>query len=246
MGSKLRLRFCKTGKAKYISHLDLMATMRRALLRAGVKLSYSEGFNPHPYISVALPLPVGCGSICELMDIESASGLLPDGLQGLITAALPEGIEVLEVYTSERKFRCIAWLELHGILFYDKGAHPCALNLMAERLASQSLIIIKKTKRGESNIDIGPFIRDTVLSMDNGNIDIKVKVSAQNPTITVKDIINAMSGTNVAAGDGIGNVMSNGMNNGNGMSNGMNIDISPDYTAFSRIEVFDSEMNTFR
>ena len=67
--SKIRLLYSKTGKAKYISHLDLMATMRRALLRAGIELKYSEGFNPHPYMSVALPLPVGCSSICELIDI---------------------------------------------------------------------------------------------------------------------------------------------------------------------------------
>ena len=51
---KLRLRFEKTGRAVYISHLDLMATMQRAFARAGLELKYSEGFNPHPLISILL------------------------------------------------------------------------------------------------------------------------------------------------------------------------------------------------
>ena len=65
---KLRLRFTKTGRAVYISHLDLMHTMQRAFSRAGYELKYSEGFNPHPQISIALPLSVGAASLCEIMD----------------------------------------------------------------------------------------------------------------------------------------------------------------------------------
>ena len=65
---KLRLRFEKAGKAIYISHLDLMRVVQRVFLRAGVPLRYSEGFNPHPLISICLPLSVGTESFCELMD----------------------------------------------------------------------------------------------------------------------------------------------------------------------------------
>ena len=54
MSDKLRLRFRKTGRAVYISHLDLMVTMQRAFSRAGCALKYSEGYNPHPLISIAL------------------------------------------------------------------------------------------------------------------------------------------------------------------------------------------------
>ena len=70
---KLRLRFEKTGRAVYISHLDLMHTMQRVFSRAGFELKYSEGFNPHPQISVVLPLSVGTGSLCELMDFRLAA-----------------------------------------------------------------------------------------------------------------------------------------------------------------------------
>ena len=91
----IRVWFSKTGDSAYISHLDLMRTMQRGFLRAGYKLKYSEGFNPHAQISIALPLSVGTGSLCELMDfrLEDESDLseLPEKL----TAVLPEGIAAL-------------------------------------------------------------------------------------------------------------------------------------------------------
>ena len=67
---KIRLFYKKLGRAVYISHLDLMRTLQRAFLRAGYSLKYSEGFNPHPVISILLPLSVGASSECELMDFE--------------------------------------------------------------------------------------------------------------------------------------------------------------------------------
>ena len=70
---KYRMRFSKTGRAVYISHLDLMRTITRAFLRAECRLKYSEGFNPHPNISIALPLSVGCESVCEIMDFSETN-----------------------------------------------------------------------------------------------------------------------------------------------------------------------------
>jgi radical SAM-linked protein len=95
---KLRLRFSKTGRAVYISHLDLMRTMQRSFLRAGYQLKYSEGFNPHAQISIALPLSVGTGSLCELMDfrLEGEPGL--DDMPERLTAKMPEGVRALEAY----------------------------------------------------------------------------------------------------------------------------------------------------
>ena len=72
VNTRLRLRFEKTGRAVYISHLDLMQTLQRACSRAGYSLKYSEGFNPHPQISVALPLSVGAASRIELSEAIAA------------------------------------------------------------------------------------------------------------------------------------------------------------------------------
>ena len=222
MGSKLRLRFSKTGKARYISHLDLMATMRRALLRAGIELKYSEGFNPHPYMSVALPLPVGCGSVCELLDFEPAEGVLPAGLPEAVSAALPEGIEVLEAYSPDRKFSGIVWLDVCGKLFYDEGAPTGEAEKLAGRFASGSIVISKKTKRGISEIDIAPFISDVIFDgdTDRGTITMKAKVTAQNPTITTANLMSALTGQPGHA--------------------------KPGFTEFIRKEVYDANMDVFR
>jgi radical SAM-linked protein len=170
MDNKIRLKFSKTGKARYISHLDLMATMRRALRRAGIGLEYSKGFNPHPDMSVALPLPVGCESVCELMDFRPKEPTLPDTAISALNASLPEGLEITEAYAPQRKFPDIAWVEVKGTLFYGAdsadGADTVqqAIPRIAERismiLAQKSIIITKKTKRGESEMDIAPHIRD--------------------------------------------------------------------------------------
>ena len=66
---KLRLVYAQTGRARWISHLDAMRTLQRGLLRAGVPLRYSEGFNPHALISIVMPLSVGTESLCQLADI---------------------------------------------------------------------------------------------------------------------------------------------------------------------------------
>ncbi len=69
-----RLLFSKTGRAKYISHLDLMRTFQRAFARAGISIKHTEGFNPHPFVSIALPLSVGYSSQCEILEFEPDRG----------------------------------------------------------------------------------------------------------------------------------------------------------------------------
>ena len=97
MPEKLRLRFSKTGRAIYLSHLDLMRTMQRAFLRAGYQLKYSEGFNPHPLISILLPLSVGTASICELMDFRLRGE--PDAK---LLQSLPASLHALSVTSNAR------------------------------------------------------------------------------------------------------------------------------------------------
>mgnify|MGYP002574509980 CR=1 FL=1 len=68
--SKLRLLFVKEAQASYISHLDLMRTFQRAFFRAGLDIRHTEGFNPHAFVSIPLPLPVGFSSACEVLECE--------------------------------------------------------------------------------------------------------------------------------------------------------------------------------
>ena len=95
---RLRIRFCRGQEVKFISHLDIMRLWQRALHRAGVSLAYSEGFSPHPRISLAAPLAVGVTSEAELMDIVCNKWVSPHWFTAAVSQQLPPGIEILQVY----------------------------------------------------------------------------------------------------------------------------------------------------
>jgi len=95
---RLRVRFCRGDEIKFISHLDIMRLWERALRRAGIPLAYTEGFSPHPRISLAAPLAVGITSQAELMDIYGTKLVSPHWFTGAVSQQLPPGIEILEVY----------------------------------------------------------------------------------------------------------------------------------------------------
>ena len=94
---RLRVRFRRGEELKFISHLDLMRLWQRAFNRAGMALAYSEGFTPHPRISLAAPLALGVTSQAELMDIFLAKWISPDSFTTAVSNQLPPGIEILQV-----------------------------------------------------------------------------------------------------------------------------------------------------
>ena len=95
---RLRIRFCRGEETKFISHLDILRLWQRALHRAGISLAYSEGFSPHPRISLAAPLPIGVTSQAELMGILCTKWVSPHFLTAAVSQQLPPGIKILQVY----------------------------------------------------------------------------------------------------------------------------------------------------
>ncbi len=95
---RLRIRFSRGEEIKFISHLDIMRLWERALRRAQIPLAYSEGFSPHPRLSLAAPLPVGVTSEAELMDVFIIKLVSPHWFTGTMSQQLPPGIEILGVY----------------------------------------------------------------------------------------------------------------------------------------------------
>ena len=95
---RLRIRFSRGEELKFISHLDIMRLWQRALHRAGIPLAYTEGFSPHPRISLAAPMAVGVTSQGELMDIFCAKWVSPHFFTNAVNRQLPPGIQILQVY----------------------------------------------------------------------------------------------------------------------------------------------------
>ena len=180
---ELRFRFAKRGRAAYLSHLDVMRTFQRAFIRAGIRIRHSEGFNPHPKMSIALPLQLGCESVCELLDASVIDG--PEDLVAALNLVLPEGIEVLAVGEPRRPVREIAWTEW-SLRFPDA---PSAQE--AERVLSlPELPVEKKTKRGLATLDIAPHIR--LLSREGE--ELRMLLRADSPTINAGDLKKALTG----------------------------------------------------
>ena len=96
---RLRIRFSRGEELKFISHLDIMRLWQRTLHRAGIPLAYTEGFSPHPRISLAAPLAVGVTSQGELMDIFCSKWVSPHFFTNAVNRQLPPGIQILQVYS---------------------------------------------------------------------------------------------------------------------------------------------------
>ena len=95
---RLRVRFCRGEEVKFISHLDLMRLWQRAFHRAGIALAYTEGFSPHPRISMAAPLALWVTSEAELMDVFTTRMVSPHFFMKAAGQQIPAGIEILQVY----------------------------------------------------------------------------------------------------------------------------------------------------
>ena len=182
---KYRMRFSKTGRAVYISHLDLMRTITRAFLRAECRLKYSEGFNPHPNISIALPLSVGCESVCEIMDFKMLEDMPCGEIKSRLSTQMPEGIEV-------RKVKEIKWLCVSGIFEYDDRDAAAMAERLNEFYSADSIVITKKTKRGVGESNIRPAIKEISFERLDSDVRMQAVISAQEPTLNPELIADAL------------------------------------------------------
>ena len=180
--SKLRMLFIKEAQAAYISHLDLLRTFQRCFPRTELDIKHSQGFHPHPIISIVLPLPVGQSSDCELLDFEVTQTTDGSGIAEKLNTGMPSGLRVLECYEAKRPVRELALLRADLELDYDNGVPEGAADKLEELFARQELIIQKRTKRKEmADVDIAPMIHSVELTEGENVVRGTVVVQAQNP-----------------------------------------------------------------
>ncbi len=94
---RLRLRYAKRGRLRFTSTRDFQRALERALRRTGVPMAYSQGFNPHPRISYTNAAPTGTASEAEYVELAVTAALDPEKVREALDAALPPGLDVLEV-----------------------------------------------------------------------------------------------------------------------------------------------------
>ncbi len=191
-----RLLFEKCGSAVWISHLDLMRLFQRGFKRAGLPLKHTQGFNPRPSVSIALPLSVGTESICELLDFELEDTQLScDEILNRLNTVLVDGIKVICVYDNGRKIRDLALMECLVTLNYDNGVPVGAVEKLTNLFTQDHLLVPKKSKsNGIVDQDIIPMIHQIKIEQAGEKVlYLTALISCQNPTLNPSQLTQAIA-----------------------------------------------------
>lgn len=151
MNKNVRVFFSKTGRAIYISHLDLYRVFQRAVKRCKLPVWETQGFNPHIYITFALPLALGTDGICESFDTKLTEDISFEEVVDRLNSALPRDIRVLSAAEPVYKNTDIAKSEYEIEIATD-------YNKLNGFFMQEKIITEKKTKKGISEIDLKPAI----------------------------------------------------------------------------------------
>lgn len=193
---EVRLRFCKQGRLKYISHLDINRALSRAFRRADIPLWFTEGYNPHAYMSFSLPLSLGVESLCEYVDIRLVDEISNDEIKKRMNDVLPADLRILDVYDDFRDSSEIMYSDyVFKISFTD-------CEKAAEKIKSvfelSEILAQKKGKQGRKkvlkDVDIKQYIDKYNISVRDDLVIINVRLMAGNeknlnPTLLFDTII---------------------------------------------------------
>ena len=162
----IRISFEKRAEAAFISLLDLQRIFQRILKRSGLPVYYTQGFNPHIYLSFACPLSLGQESLCESCEVKTADEA-PDleAWQQTLQPYMPHGITITKIAQARQKVTEIAWAD------YAVTVPAVAAPALAEYAAAEQVIVAKKTKRGRKEIDLKAFLPaiETAPAGEDGN-----------------------------------------------------------------------------
>lgn len=167
----IRVCFSKMGKLKYISHLDLQRALNRMLLRTGLPIAYSEGFNPHPRLNIALPLSIYQEGERELFDFRLTEDIPLDIVTEKLRKSVFNGMEIIEVSLAEGKLttqKALWRLEFETDMSVSEF----------EAAVSGEMPVTKRTKKGEKLVDISPMVEFISAQKSENGIVARFKLNA--------------------------------------------------------------------
>ncbi|MEG2814393.1 MAG: TIGR03936 family radical SAM-associated protein, partial [Oscillospiraceae bacterium] len=207
-------------RAKYISHLDITRCMQRALTRAKLPIWYTEGFNPHIYITFALPLSLGYESKSEIMDMRLTEEMQLSDVKNILNNALPSGINVTKVALPKNKPEIIKTANYTINLKSNDISPQTLIDCVNNMLSEEKIEVSKHTKKGNKIVDIKPDIKINSIEIDSQNDSVNINIDTCagidkniNPTLFTDELIGKYMLTNV-----ITSVMRNGIYDENQIS----------------------------
>lgn len=197
--SQYVLKFSKQGYICYTSHLDLLRLFKRAFKKAGIKLAYSQGFNPHPKMGFAQPLSLGYSSIAEYLEFETVESYELVILKSLIEEQMPEGIEIhsCKKATNSKKSlaaRTYSAEYLIGIPLGKELDRP--INEICEKFLEQEEIMVpkrQKKSKAMKDVNIRGMIRSIIPVLEHENLILSVELDCgSNSNLSPELLIQAL------------------------------------------------------
>lgn len=186
---RLRVRYAKRGRARFLSTRDFSRALERALRRARVPMAYSSGFSPHPRISYANSVPTGAASEAEYLELGLAASCDPEKVRAALNEALPAGLDIVEVVSASPVplsdvLTGSEWrIDLVGV------SHAVLERAVGEFLATASVLVERMTKNGLREFDA----RNAVMSLSIEETSLHLMTSHTAPLVRPDDVVAALS-----------------------------------------------------
>ena len=172
----VRIKFCKVGNLQFVSHLDLQRTFHRVLVRVNIPMWYTKGFNPHAKLVFGMPLSVGTESMCEMADLKIERKISLEDIKNQLNEQLTDEMYVIDAYYPTTKFADIAYAEYDIILKSDAITKETADD--ANLLFSAPIIMSKRSKSGEKEVDITSFVKKIAFEAFEGQLKVNAVLCA--------------------------------------------------------------------
>lgn len=186
---RLRVRYAKRGRARFTSHRDFSRAFERALRRADVPMAYSSGFSPHPRISFANASPTGAATEAEYLEIGLAQHRDPGQVRAALDAALPEGLDVVEVVEASGGSLADRLTASQWRIAADGVPRAVLDEAVAALLAVDAFAVERMTKSGLRTFDARAAIIDLRVVSDS-ELDLVSRHGA--PLVRPDDVVQAL------------------------------------------------------
>lgn len=183
MTKALRFKFSRGEGLKYIAHLDILRVFERALMRSGLPVAYTQGFNPRQKLVFGLPMSIGLTSDSEFADIELEQDISPECFMGALNRSLPEGMHILAAVEHKGKDNIMNQISAARYEITIETVKPMSRyemdNLVQGLLSKEEISVMKKTKKGLRPVNIRPMIYAlSALKKDGNQFTLEAFLSA--------------------------------------------------------------------
>jgi radical SAM-linked protein len=188
-----QIRFAKTGRARFIAHLDTLSILVRAVRRTGYDLAFTQGMRPKPVLSLAMPLGVGVEGEDEICDFALEQRVPLTEFAKALSAEMPEGMELKSIGPCHDRTKSAARVELVSYRV-ELTAAPAALPAAVTRFnEAAELVVLRRRPKGDKEVDVKKYVDTVSLEPDTGILVFDMRVTAEG-TARPEEVIELLAG----------------------------------------------------